>query len=139
MPKSGKPLSVRMTNCGPLGWVTDEAGYRYQPLHPQTGKPWPAMPDILVDAWNALARYPHLPESCLVNYYGPTAKMGLHQDRDERDFEAPVVSLSLGDTCVFRIGGPPAKIQPACCTSLPATPSCSAGTRGWRFTASTGS
>ena len=105
MPKSGKPLSVRMTNCGPLGWVTDEAGYRYQPLHPQTGKPWPAMPDILVDAWNALARYPHLPESCLVNYYGPTAKMGLHQDRDERDFEAPVVSLSLGDTCVFRIGG----------------------------------
>jgi alkylated DNA repair protein (DNA oxidative demethylase) len=105
MPKSGKPLSVRMTNCGSLGWVTDEAGYRYQPVHPQTGKPWPAMPDILVDAWKALARYPHLPESCLVNYYGPAAKMGLHQDRDERDFEAPVVSLSLGDTCVFRIGG----------------------------------
>src|SRR6266550_3229914 len=105
MPKSGKPLSVRMTNCGPLGGVTDEAGYRYQPLHPQTGKPWPAMPDILVDAWKALARYPHLPESCLVNYYDPAAKMGLHQDRDERDFEAPVVSLSLGDTCVFRIGG----------------------------------
>src|SRR5256886_8751156 len=105
MPKSGKALSVRMTNCGPLGWVTDEAGYRYQPLHPQTGKPWPAMPDILVDAWKALARYPHLPESCLVNYYDPAAKMGLHQDRGERDFEAPVVSLSLGDTCVFRIGG----------------------------------
>lgn len=105
MPKSGRPLSVRMTNCGPLGWVTDEAGYRYQPLHPQTGQPWPAMPDILVEAWKTLARYPHLPESCLVNYYGPAAKMGLHQDRDERDFEAPVVSLSLGDTCVFRIGG----------------------------------
>jgi alkylated DNA repair protein (DNA oxidative demethylase) len=105
MPKSGQPLSVRMTNCGPLGWVTDEAGYRYQPLHPQTGQPWPAMPAILLAAWKALAAYPHAPESCLVNYYGPTAKMGLHQDRDERDFEAPVVSLSLGDTCLFRIGG----------------------------------
>ena len=105
MPRSGKPMSVRMTNCGPLGWVTDESGYRYQPLHPQTGNPWPAMPDILVNAWKALARYTHLPESCLINYYGPAAKMGLHQDRDERDFEAPVVSLSLGDTCVFRVGG----------------------------------
>jgi DNA oxidative demethylase len=105
MPKSGKPLSVRMTNCGPLGWVTDEAGYRYQPLHPQTGNPWPAMPDIVIDAWKALARYPHPPEACLINYYGPAAKMGLHQDRDESDFDAPVVSLSLGDTCLFRIGG----------------------------------
>src|SRR5215212_799841 len=63
MPKSGKPLSVRMTNCGPLGWVTDEAGYRYQPLHPQTGNPWPAMPDIVIDAWKALARYSHPPEA----------------------------------------------------------------------------
>jgi DNA oxidative demethylase len=105
MPNSGRPLSVRMTNCGPLGWVTDEAGYRYQPLHPQTGKAWPPMPDIVIDAWKALAGYPHPPESCLINYYGPAAKMGLHQDRDERDFAAPVVSLSLGDTCVFRIGG----------------------------------
>jgi len=105
MPKSGKPLSVRMTNCGPLGWVSDEAGYRYQPRHPETGQPWPPMPSIIVDAWKALARYPHPPESCLVNYYGPAAKMGLHQDRDERDLDAPVVSLSLGDTCLFRIGG----------------------------------
>ena len=105
MPKSGKPLSVRMSNCGPLGWVSDEAGYRYQPLHPQTAEPWPAMPAILLEAWNALAGYPHPPESCLINYYGPTARMGLHQDRDERDFAAPVVSLSLGDTCLFRIGG----------------------------------
>jgi len=104
MPKSGKPLSVRMTNCGPLGWVTDEAGYRYQPLHPHTGQPWPAMPDVVIDAWKSLAGYPHAPECCLVNYYGATAKMGLHQDRDELDFEAPVVSLSLGDTCLFRIG-----------------------------------
>ena len=105
MPKSGKPLSVRMTNCGPLGWVSNEAGYRYQPLHPQTGQPWPSMPSILLAAWKALAGYPHPPESCLVNYYGPAARMGLHQDRDEQDFDAPVVSLSLGDTCVFRIGG----------------------------------
>jgi alkylated DNA repair protein (DNA oxidative demethylase) len=105
MPKSGKPLSVRMTNCGPLGWVSDEAGYRYQPLHPETGQPWPPMPSILLDAWTELARYPQPPESCLVNYYGLAAKLGLHQDRDERDFDAPVVSLSLGDTCVFRIGG----------------------------------
>jgi DNA oxidative demethylase len=105
MPGSGKPLSVAMSNCGPLGWVTDEAGYRYQPLHPHTGQPWPPMPDIVLAAWKALAGYPHPPESCLINYYGPTAKLGLHQDRDERDFAAPVVSLSLGDTCLFRIGG----------------------------------
>jgi DNA oxidative demethylase len=105
MPKSGKPLSVRMSNCGPLGWVTDEAGYRYQPLHPETGRPWPPMPAIVTDAWTALASYPHPPESCLINYYGPAAKMGLHQDRDEHAFDAPVVSLSLGDTCLFRIGG----------------------------------
>jgi DNA oxidative demethylase len=105
MPKSGKPLSVRMTNCGPLGWVSDEAGYRYQPLHPETGKPWPPMPAPVLAAWQALSRYPHPPEACLINYYGPTAKMGLHQDRDEHDFDAPVVSLSLGDTCMFRIGG----------------------------------
>jgi DNA oxidative demethylase len=105
LPKTGKPMSVRMTNCGPLGWVTDEAGYRYQPRHPETDRLWPAMPQIVLAAWQALAGYPHAPESCLINYYGPTAKMGLHQDRDERDFAAPVVSLSLGDTCLFRIGG----------------------------------
>jgi DNA oxidative demethylase len=105
MPNSGKPLSVQMSNCGALGWVTDEAGYRYQPLHPHTGRPWPAMPELVLEAWRALADYPHAPESCLINYYGTTARMGLHQDRDEHDFAAPVVSLSLGDTCLFRIGG----------------------------------
>jgi DNA oxidative demethylase len=105
MPKTGKTLSVRMSNCGRLGWVTDEAGYRYQPMHPETGTPWPPMPAIVTDAWTALASYPHPPESCLINYYGPAAKMGLHQDRDEQAFDAPVVSLSLGDTCLFRIGG----------------------------------
>jgi alkylated DNA repair protein (DNA oxidative demethylase) len=105
MPRTGKPMSVRMTNCGPLGWVTDERGYRYQPHHPETGVAWPAMPQLLLDAWQALAAYPHPPEACLVNLYGPSARMGLHQDRDEQDFAAPVVSLSLGDTCLFRIGG----------------------------------
>jgi alkylated DNA repair protein (DNA oxidative demethylase) len=106
MPKTGRPLSVRMTNCGPLGWVTDQArGYRYQPTHPETGAPWPPIPELLMDAWKALARYPHPPEACLINWYGPEAKMGLHQDRDEDDLAAPVVSLSLGDTGLFRIGG----------------------------------
>jgi alkylated DNA repair protein (DNA oxidative demethylase) len=106
MPKTGKPMSVRMTNCGPLGWVTDaERGYRYQATHPETGDPWPPMPAALLDAWRELADYDPAPEACLINVYGPDAKMGLHQDRDEVDFSAPVVSLSLGDTCLFRIGG----------------------------------
>jgi len=105
MPKSGTPLSVRMTNCGSLGWVTDESGYRYEGLHPETGHRWPPIPAMLIEIWETLARYPHAPEACLVNYYGPAAKMGLHQDRDEQDFAAPVVSLSLGDSCIFRIGG----------------------------------
>ena len=105
MPKTGKPMSVRMTNCGPLGWVTDERGYRYQPTHPETGSPWPAIPGVLLDAWHELAGYPHAPEACLINVYGADARMGLHQDRDEEDFDAPVVSLSLGDTGLFRIGG----------------------------------
>ena len=82
LPRTGKPMSVRMSNCGPLGWITDEAGYRYQPRHPETGRPWPPMPQTVLAAWEALADYPHPPESCLINYYGPTAKMGLHQDRD---------------------------------------------------------
>jgi DNA oxidative demethylase len=106
MPKTGKPMSVRMTNCGPLGWVTDaERGYRYQATHPETGEPWPPMPELLLAAWRDLAGYDGAPEACLVNVYGPDAKMGLHQDRDEKDFSAPVLSLSLGDTCLFRIGG----------------------------------
>lgn len=105
MPRTGKPFSVRMTSCGPLGWVSDESGYRYQPHHPGTGQPWPAMPAVLLRAWEELASYPHPPEACLVNFYGADAKMGLHQDRDEQDFDAPVLSLSLGDTAVFRIGG----------------------------------
>jgi alkylated DNA repair protein (DNA oxidative demethylase) len=106
MPRSGKPMSVRMTNCGPLGWVTDkEQGYRYQATHPVTGKPWPAMPQALLDLWREVASYPADPEACLVNYYVGDAKMGLHRDKDEEDFAAPVVSVSLGDSAVFRVGG----------------------------------
>jgi alkylated DNA repair protein (DNA oxidative demethylase) len=105
MPKSGRPMSVGMSNCGPLGWVSDERGYRYQRGHPDSGQPWPAIPDLLLRLWDEVARYPHPPEACLINYYGANAKMGLHQDRDEADFSAPVVSLSLGDSCLFRVGG----------------------------------
>lgn len=105
MPRSGRPFTVRMTNCGPLGWVSDQRGYRYQATHPETGRPWPPLPEQLLAAWRALAHYPHAPEACLINYYAPSARMGLHQDRDEQDFDAPVVSLSLGDACLFRVGG----------------------------------
>jgi DNA oxidative demethylase len=106
MPRSGKPMSVRMTNCGPLGWVTDkDRGYRYQAAHPLTGKLWPAMPPALLDLWAEVARYSAPPEACLINYYAASAKMGLHQDRDEADFAAPVLSVSLGDSAIFRVGG----------------------------------
>ncbi|MEX1060173.1 MAG: alpha-ketoglutarate-dependent dioxygenase AlkB [Methyloceanibacter sp.] len=106
MPRSGNPMSVRMTNCGPLGWVTDkERGYRYQATHPETGKPWPPIPQMLLDLWDSVADYPCPPEACLVNYYTGSAKMGLHQDKDEEDFSAPVLSVSLGDTGLFRVGG----------------------------------
>lgn len=105
MPRTGKPFSVRMTNCGPLGWVSDVAGYRYQETHPETAAPWPAIPAVARAAWDALAAHPHPPQACLVNWYEPEARMGLHQDRDEKDFGAPVLSLSLGDTAVFRFGG----------------------------------
>jgi alkylated DNA repair protein (DNA oxidative demethylase) len=105
MPRTGKPFSVRMTNCGRLGWVSDERGYRYQAAHPETGTPWPSIPEPALAAWADLSGYPDPPDACLINLYGPGARMGLHQDRDEEAFEAPVVSLSLGDTAVFRIGG----------------------------------
>ena len=105
MPRTGKEMSVRMTNCGTLGWVTDkENGYRYQAAHPVTGKPWPAIPESLLALWREVSAYPHPPEACLVNFYTADAKMGLHQDRDEQEFAAPVVSISLGDDCLFRVG-----------------------------------
>jgi DNA oxidative demethylase len=105
MPKSGRPFSVRMSNCGTLGWLSDEGGYRYERTHPQTNRPWPPIPDALMAIWNDVGGYIHAPEACLINFYGANAKMGLHQDRDEADFAAPVVSLSLGDSCLFRVGG----------------------------------
>ena len=106
MPKTGKEMSVRMTNCGELGWVTDkERGYRYQATHPVTGEPWPPIPEMLLDLWREVADHPQPPQACLVNFYSDSAKMGQHQDRDESDFTAPVVSVSLGDDCLFRVGG----------------------------------
>jgi alkylated DNA repair protein (DNA oxidative demethylase) len=106
MPRTGRPFSVRMTNLGPLGWVSDRAGYRYQATHPETGRPWPASPEMVLDIWRKFSGYAHDPEACLVNFYREGAKMGLHRDADEEDFTAPVVSISLGDTALFRIGGP---------------------------------
>lgn len=105
MPKTGRPFSVRMTNLGPLGWVSDRAGYRYQAEHPETGKSWPPIPEMVLDVWRKLSGFESLPEACLLNFYREGAKMGLHQDRDEEDFSAPVLSISLGDTAIFRIGG----------------------------------
>lgn len=100
----GKPFSVRMSSFGPLGWVSDRGGYRYQATHPETGRPWPPIPAILTDLWDELTGWPQPPDACLVNLYGAEARMGLHQDRDEADHNAPVLSVSLGDTAVFRIG-----------------------------------
>lgn len=105
MPRTGKPFSVRMTNCGRLGWVSDPQGYRYQPAHPETREPWPAMPDQVLRAWESLSGYSHPPDACLINFYESSARMGLHQDKDEEELDAPVVSLSLGDTALFRYGG----------------------------------
>lgn len=105
MPRTGKPFSVRMTNCGVLGWVSDQTGYRYQPTHPLTGAPWPDIPPMLLDLWREVSDYQDAPEACLVNFYEPDARMGLHQDLDEKELSAPVLSVSLGDTCLFRIGG----------------------------------
>ena len=105
MPRTGKPFSVAMTSCGALGWVSDSSGYRYQATHPVTGREWPAIPAPVMAVWNSASNYRLEPEACLVNYYEPGARMGLHRDEDEQDFNAPVVSISLGDDCRFRVGG----------------------------------
>lgn len=106
MPRTGKPLSVEMTNAGPLGWVTDkDGGYRYQPTHPITGEPWPEIPDLLNRLWDDVANYPARPQACLINFYSPQSKLGSHIDADEEDTQAPVVSVSLGDDAIFHIGG----------------------------------
>jgi len=100
----GRPFSVEMTNLGPLGWVSDRGGYRYQPTHPETGVPWPPMPEALLALWSDLTGWPEPPDACLVNRYREGARMGLHQDLDEQDHSAPVLSVSLGDAAMFRIG-----------------------------------
>jgi alkylated DNA repair protein (DNA oxidative demethylase) len=105
MTPGGRRMSVEMTNFGALGWVSDASGYRYQAVHPVTGRPWPPIPRVLLDVWRVLAGVSVDPDCCLVNLYREGARMGAHQDRDETDFRFPVVSVSLGDTAVFRIGG----------------------------------
>jgi alkylated DNA repair protein (DNA oxidative demethylase) len=101
----GRRMSVAMTSLGALGWTSDQTGYRYRSDHPDTGLAWPPMPPLLVTLWRDLTGRIDAPDSCLVNHYGPKARMSLHQDRDEADLTAPVVSISLGDTALFRIGG----------------------------------
>ena len=105
MPGTGKPFSVEETNFGALGWVADKSGYRYQPAHPVTGASWPDIPPALRALWDAIADGAPSPQCCLVNLYRAGARMGLHQDRDEAALEAPVISVSLGDSAQFRIGG----------------------------------
>lgn len=105
MPGTGKPFSVQMSNLGDYGWVSDKTGYRYQKTHPETGVKWPEIPTSLQAIWQRVADYELPAEACLVNYYDASAKMGLHRDEDEKNFSAPVVSISLGDTAVFRMGG----------------------------------
>ncbi|KGJ06252.1 alkylated DNA repair protein (DNA oxidative demethylase) [Paracoccus halophilus] len=105
----GRAMSVAMTNCGCAGWVTDRRGYRYDPLDPETGRPWPEMPGCFADLATDAARdagYPGFrPDACLINRYAPGARMGLHQDRDERDLAQPIVSVSLGLPAMFQFGG----------------------------------
>jgi alkylated DNA repair protein (DNA oxidative demethylase) len=99
----GTPMSVRMTSAGAFGWVSDRRGYRYEELHP-SGVPWPAIPVYVLNIWRDVTGLARDPDCCLVNFYGEGARMGLHQDRDEADFSKPVVSVSLGDDGLFRVG-----------------------------------
>jgi alkylated DNA repair protein (DNA oxidative demethylase) len=101
----GQPMSVTMTNFGPLGWVTDAGGYRYQATHPVTGRPWPPIPAALLALWAEFCDAEVAPDCCLVNRYDADARMGLHRDNDEADFRFAVLSVSLGDTALFRLGG----------------------------------
>lgn len=100
----GKPMRVKMTSAGKYGWFSDRNGYRYEPRHP-SGSDWPAIPDTVMNVWRSLVSSERAPDCCLVNFYGPDAKMGLHQDKDEADFDWPVLSISLGDSALFRVGG----------------------------------
>jgi DNA oxidative demethylase len=105
MLRTGKPMSVRMTNLGPLGWVSDITGYRYQPTHPETGRAWGPIPQTLLELWDNVSAYPAPPQACLVNWYQATSRLGLHIDADESAKDAPVVSVSLGSRALFRLGG----------------------------------
>ena len=109
MPRSGSPYSVRMSNCGSHGWLSDQSGYRYSSVHPLTGAPWPAIPQPVLDIWRETTGLAFDPQACLINYYGPTAKLGLHRDQDEEAKDVPILSISLGDTALFRLGGPERK------------------------------
>ena len=105
----GFRMSVAMTNCGALGWVTDRTGYRYDPMDPESGLPWPPMPEsFLTLARNAAAKAgfkEFVPDACLINRYDPGARLTLHQDKNERDFDQPIVSVSLGLPATFLFGG----------------------------------
>jgi alkylated DNA repair protein (DNA oxidative demethylase) len=103
----GKPMSVRMTSAGRVGWVIDRGRYRYTPHHPATGRPWPPIPASVMAVWEAVSDWDGPPDCCLLNWYGEGAKMGMHRDADEGEtaFAAPVVSVSLGDPARFRMGG----------------------------------
>jgi DNA oxidative demethylase len=109
MPRSGSPYSVRMSNCGSHGWLSDRSGYRYTPIHPVTGAPWPEIPRSVLELWHTTTGLAYAPQACLINYYGPAAKLGLHRDQDEEARDAPILSISLGDTAMFRLGGPERK------------------------------
>ncbi|KZY30192.1 alkylated DNA repair dioxygenase [Roseovarius sp. HI0049] len=99
----GKPMRVKMTSAGKYGWYSDRKGYRYERQHPD-GQGWPAIPESVLAIWRALVSRERMPDCCLVNYYGEEARMGMHQHRDEADFGWPVLSVSLGDDGLFRIG-----------------------------------
>lgn len=99
----GRKMSVRMTSAGRLGWISDRKGYRYDALHPN-GSAWPEIPQQVLEIWQNLTGLERKPDSCLINFYGPDARMGLHQDKDEGDFSWPVLSISLGDDALFRMG-----------------------------------
>lgn len=99
----GKPMRVRMTSAGKYGWFSDRKGYRYERQHP-SGKAWPEVPERVLAIWRSLVSEVRMPDCCLVNFYDEGAKMGMHQDRDEADFDWPVLSVSLGDEGLFRMG-----------------------------------
>lgn len=100
----GKQMSVKMTSAGRVGWISDRRGYRYEACHPD-GMSWPYIPQSILDLWQNLTNLEREPDCCLINYYGEGARMGLHQDNDEGDFSYPVLSVSLGDDGLFRMGG----------------------------------